>query len=181
MHKPHFFIITLLLSVFLLNSCDKDNVSNTSSSPTNYFSYDGRNYNLDIGYIEDYGDNENGSYNFGVTLVPEGIEWDFNEDELTGTGDGSIYLDLNTSSEDGLVSGKYNFSSDRETFTLVYGAIAIGLELGLGAEEIEIVDKVVAGEVDVSFSGSNTILEFDLTTSTNKKAKGRFNKRLTFL
>ena len=178
MKKGHFLTVSLILSVFLLSSCEKDNVSRTSSGSSNYFSYDGQKYNLDKGFIENYGDNENGSYDFDVFLVSDSIDYSFPDQDYKGVGE-IVYLDLNTSSENGLVSGKYNFSSDRDTFTLVDGLI--GIKMDINTEEGEELVEIVAGEVDVSVSGSNTVIDFDLTTSTNKKVTGKFNKKLTNL
>ena len=167
-------IISLMLSVFILNSCEKDSVSRTSSGSSNYFSYDGQRYNLDNGYIEDYGDNENGSYDFDVFLVSDSIQYSI-DDGFNGVGE-LLYLDLNTSSINGLVSGTYNFSSDRDTFTLVDGLIGIKMDISL--DEGEELAEIIAGEVIVSISENNTVLDFDLTTTTNKRITGRFNKKL---
>ena len=163
MIKGHFLTISIILSVFLLNSCEKDNVRTSSGSgSSNYFLYDGQRYNIDNGYIEDYGDNENGSYDFDVFLVSDSIDYSIPDEDFIGVGD-IIYLDLNTSSEDGLVDG------------------LVGIKMDINTEEGEELVQIVAGEVDVSVSGSNTVIGFDLTTSTNKKVTGKFNKKLTYL
>lgn len=178
MKKNHFLIIGLILSVFIFNSCDKDTVSRTSSGSSNFFLYDGKTYNLDKGFIENYGDNENASYDFDVFLVSDNIDYSIPDEDYIGVGE-IVYLDLNTSSDNGLVNGKYNFSSDRDTFTLVDGLI--GIKMDISTEEGEELLEIVAGEVDVSVSESNTVLDFDLTTSTNKRVTGKFNKKLTNL
>ena len=178
MKNNQFFIIGVILSAFIFNSCDKDTVSRTSSGSSNYFLYDGKTYNLDKGFIENYGDNENGSYDFDVFLVSESIDYSIPDEDYIGLGE-VVYLDLNTSSENGLVNGKYNFSSDRDTFTLVDGLI--GIKIDIITEEGEELVEIVAGEVDVSVSENNTVLDFDLTTRTNKRVTGKFNKKLTNL
>jgi len=50
--------------------------------------------------------------------------------------------------------------------------------MDINTEEGEELVEIVAGEVDVSVSGNNTVIDFDLTTSTNKKVTGKFNKKL---
>ena len=179
MIKGHYLTISIILSVFLLSSCEKDDVRTSSGSgSSNYFLYDGQRYNIDKGFIENYGDNENGSYDFDVFLISDSIDYSIPDEDFTGVGD-IIYLDLNTSSEDGLVDGTYKFSTDRDTFTLVDGLV--GIKMDINTEEGEELVQIVAGEVDVSVSGSNTVIDFDLTTSTNKKVTGKFNKKLTYL
>ena len=86
-------------------------------------------------------------------------------------------MDLNTSSEDGLVDGVYKFSDDRDTFTLVDGVV--GIKMDINTEEGEELVEIASGEVDVSIIGNNTTLDFDLTTTTNKRVRGKFIKELT--
>jgi len=175
MHKGHFLIASLIASVFLLNSCDKDDVRAGSGS-SNYFSYDGKTYNLDKGFLEYYGDNENGSYDFDVFLVSDSINYSIPDEEYFGVGN-VVILDLNTSSARGLDEGTYKFSNERDTFSLVDGLV--GIKVDAYTEEGEELVEIAAGEVDVSISGNNTTLDFDLTTTTNKRVRGKFIKELT--
>lgn len=177
MNKGRFLIACLIASVFLLNSCEKEDVRTSSGSgSSNYFLYDGQRYNLDKGFIENFGDNGNGSYDFDVYLVSDSINYSIPDEDFVGVGD-IIYLDLNTSSEDGLVDGAYKFSNDRDTFTLVDGLV--GIKMDINTEEGKELVEIAAGEVDVSISGNNTTLDFDLTTTTNKRVRGKFIKELT--
>lgn len=124
-------------------------VSSSSGSP-NYFSYDGKTYNLDKGFIENFGVNsENGSYDFDVYLVSDSIHYSIPDEDFIGIGD-MIYLDLNTSSENGLVAGTYKFSNNRDTFTLVDGLV--GIKMDINTEEGEELVEIATGEVDVSIS-----------------------------
>jgi hypothetical protein len=91
-----------------------------------------------------------------------------------------VYIDLNTSSANGLVNGTYNYSSDRGAFIFVYGEIGVNVDLSAENENGEII-KIVGGKIDVSVDGNITTLNFDLTTSANKKVTGRFKSPLILM
>ena len=171
----NFLIASLLLSVFFFNSCEKDKEP-SNEEPSNYFSYDGENYVLNQGFIEEFGENEDGSYDFDIVLVSPTIQYIPSDAELSGIGD-IVYLDLNTSSANGLVSGSYNFSSERGEFTFVDGGIVIKGDVS--TEEAEIEAEIVGGKINVLVVDDITTLDFDLTTRTNKNVKGRFQGTLT--
>lgn len=164
-------IVTL---VFGLNSCKKDK----NTDPANYFQYENTKYELNSGYLEYYGSNLNGSYDYDVFLVSSGIQYSQSEEDLMGTGN-LVYLDLNTSSESGLINGTYTYSSGREAFTFVDGQAAIDVDLStlLSGTFLEI----SGGTVEILVEAGIVTLDFDLTTSTNKSVTGHYKGTLQLL
>ena len=159
-------LFLLLMSFVALNSCEDD------SKPKNNFKYDGKTYTLSDGYLEDYGAN-NGSYDWDVFIISSKLT--YNGDWFTGTGD-IVYFDLNTASENGLVTGTYTYSSERDVFTFVDGAI--GLNYNMDTESGAIVE-VIGGTVEITVSGNEVLFEFNLIAETGKTIKGRFKGVLT--
>jgi len=166
MKKLKLVLILLFISFVVFYSCEDD------SSPKNYFKYDGKTYTLSDGYIEDYGPN-NGSFDWDVYIISSKLN--YNGDWFTGTGH-IIYLDLNTSSENGLVTGIYTFSSERSVFTFVDAGA--GINFNMDTESGTIVD-VIGGTVEITISGNEVLFEFNLITNTTKTIKGRFKGVLT--
>lgn len=157
------FIVLLSILTFS-SSCKKDD-----ASPSNQFTLNGESFDLSQGFIEEYGDNGNDSYDFDVTLLSSGINYSESQ-SFSGSGN-ILYLDLNTSSEDGLVSGKYNYANDRDVFTLVDAIIATDYDvINETGNEFE----VIGGSVDLDVDGSEVTIDFDLTLSNNTSVTGRF-------
>jgi len=162
MKRPNFlFILAASFVIFTIASCKKD-----KNDPKDQFTYDGETFELTQGYIEDYGDNGNGSYDFDITLVSN----DINFIQETGIGH-LVYLDLNTSNEFGLVEGTYNFSEEREAFTLVDGIIAISFDLDTETGELY---NAISGTVIIEIDGNETKIEFNLVMANNKNVSGEF-------
>ena len=164
-------IVTLVLGI---NSCKKDE----DSTPDNYFQYENTKYELNAGYLEYYGSNLNDSYDYDVFLVSSGIQWSQSEEDFMGTGN-LVYLDLNTSSEAGLINGTYTYSSEREAFTFVDGQAAIDIDLSslLSGTYLEI----SGGTIEIKVEDGVVTLDFDLTTSTNKTVTGHYKGTLQLL
>jgi len=159
-------LFLLLVSFVVLNSCEDD------STPKNYFKYDGKTYSLSDGYIEDYGAN-NGSFDWDVYIVSSKLN--YNGDWFTGTGQ-VIYLDLNTSWENGLVSGTYTYSAERSTFTFVDGGV--GINFNMDTETGTIVE-IIGGTVEITITANEVLFEFNLIAEAGKTIKGRFKGVLT--
>ena len=159
------FVLFLALGV-ISTSCNKDDDGDSSSA--NSFTLDGTSYDLANGFLTDFGDNGNGSFDFDVTLTSSSITADGTTGYFTGTGD-IVYLDLNSSSADGLVAGTYNFANNRDVFTLVDGTV--GTEVDASNGDGTSFD-VTAGTVEVAINGSSTSFDFTLTLSNNEIVTG---------
>lgn len=169
--KQFFFLLLVTLGLFTgCNNNDDD-----SSALKSEFTYNGVTYRLDRGFIEDLGQNFSGeTFDFDVTLISEGIE----RGPLGLTGRGNyIYLDLNTTSSDGLVPGIYNWSNMRSASSLVGGSeVGFGVNLdGTGGTQLALVDSSF---VTVEFIRGVPNLTFTLKTTEGQRIEGQFEGEL---
>jgi PKD repeat protein len=147
---------------------------NTTTSITvtkaNEIKYDGSDYPLTKGYIENYGDSDNSDYyNFDVWLVNDGIT--ITTDDAMGTGD-LIYLELWSSSPSSLAVGTYSFADNFAAQTFSTGAVAFNYNI---ATELGILDECTGGTVTISQSGTDYV--FDVTfTLANAKTVNAYYK-----
>ena len=165
-------LIVLFVAAFSMTSCNKDD--DNSSSSENGFTLDGTSYDLGRGFIEDWGANGNGSFDFDVTVVSDGITLNTGNGTLTGTGN-FVYLDLNTSSESGLVDGTYTFSSNRDALTFV--AASIGTDFDLDAQAGTVI-LATGGTVDLDVNGNTVTIDFTLETPSGTVV-GNYSGSLT--
>jgi len=167
-------LITLCVLSVVISSCKKD--EDKDSDLSNYFTYSGNTYELGKGVVTDWGENEGlNTYDFDVLLFSSTIQYNATSDEYTGQGH-IMYLDLNSTSANGLVNGTYTYSENRGAFTFVDGQIGINFNISTFAGTIL---DLSGGRVIIKVSGNVTSLEFDLTTGTNAKVTGKFSGQLT--
>lgn len=178
MKKFKLFTLGLITLCALTTVSCGDDDDNDSSMVVNEFSFQGTNFSLNEGFIEDLGLNDNGStYDFDIFLLGDGFTLDSNSGDILGTGDGVI-LDLNSDDMDGLSDGTYQFSMDRDAFTIVDGGAFIDFDIDNGTGTLV---QAVAGNVILSKSGSNYDIEFNLLDSTGNVLMGTYNGTLTTL
>jgi hypothetical protein len=154
-----------LLTMALLAGCKKDI---PSLEIKNEFIYNGTAYALTNGYLEYFGSNGNGTFDFDVILTSASVILDGGS--LMGAGD-VVYLDLNTSSAAGLVPGTYTWSGTREDFSIVHVSVGLDFDLSTLAGTRFI---ATAGTVDVVLDGNVTTVTFDLALSNGKTVTGEF-------
>lgn len=169
--RKSLFVLLVVGSALVFGSCSKDDDDDSSTSSS--FTYDGKTYPLDKGFLLDLGPNLDGSHDFDAYLVSEDIEAGLLG--FTGMGDG-VYLDLNSSSDMDLVAGTYEFAADRAPFTIVSGSGAI-LDYNFTVDEGE---EIFAngGSVVVKVNGDSYELEFNLETADGKNIQGSFKGAL---
>ena len=119
------------------------------------FTLGGQTYTLNKGELEDFGGNGNGSYDWDIRLTSS----DVNVSEFSGTGN-LVYLDLNTDSEDGLVSGTYTFAEEREEFTIVDASVFANFNFDEEGGTFYV--DFIGGSVELTVSGNEVTVEFDL-------------------
>jgi len=168
--------ISVLATVTTSCSNDDDAVDDTPIAVANEFTYDGVTYALSQGFLEDYGDNGNGSYDFDITLLSDDFTLDTVNQSITGTGE-AVYLDLNSDNMTDLSDGTYIFAANRDAFTLVVAGIFI--DYNITAETGTLV-KATGGEVILSKLGTTYTIIFDLTTAAGD-ITGRYEGTLTRL
>jgi hypothetical protein len=163
-------LIWLILIVFsgLLISCEEE------SKPKKYFKYNGKTYKLDRGFFLDWQKEENGSYDYDIWFISPSIKVDPLTDLFSGVGE-IIYLDMNTSSEQGFVGGTYNFAEERLPFTFVGGTV--GIDADVQTEEGTIL-YITGGTIDITVLDNGALIEFTLDTNTGKSITGKFRGNL---
>lgn len=158
-------LFMLLLAVAVTSvSCNKDD---EDSTPRNSFTYDGTTFEVERGFITTFGDNGNGSFDWDILLVTEGIN--IEDGDFAGEGTG-LYLDLNTSSETGLVDGTYTFDANMRDALIMTDAF---LTTVIGATTTEV--QATGGTVTID--GND--ISFDLTTVGGQTIEGSFDGTLT--
>lgn len=165
--KQLIFFLVGTVALFAYTGCNKDD---DDAGTKNEFVLNETTYELAKGFIQDYGANGNGSFDFDVTLTSEGVNYSDAQGIFSGTGE-FIYLDLNSSLATGLVAGTYNFSSDRNAFTLVDGSIGTDYDLATFTGEDF---SVIGGTVEVELVGNETRLSWSLSISNGTTVTGEF-------
>lgn len=160
------FFLVGAVALLSYTGCNKDD----DDGARNEFVLNGTTYALEKGFIQNYGDNGNGSYDFDITLTSGDINYSDAQQVFSGTGD-FIYLDLNTSLETGLVAGTYNFSSDRNAFTIVDGTVGTDYDLAIGTGEDF---DVIGGTVDIELDGNETRVSWSVSISNGTTVTGEF-------
>ncbi len=167
--KNLLFPFILLLGVCLLTTSCKDDEDDARS---NSAVINGSTITLTEGTLTTFGDNGNGSYDWDVTLT----SGDLDLDAYTGTGS-FVYLDLNTNSADGLVSGTYNWSADRDEFTIVDGDA--GLNFNLATYEADYQMSATGGTVVVNVGDNETEFDVNLTMTDGGTVTAYYKGALT--
>ncbi len=151
--------------VMILLSCGSDD----EESNSNKINYQGNSYSFTTGLLEEFGDNGNGSYDWDVTLITNGLVE--NNGDFTGTGS-LIYLDLNSDSASGLTSGTYNWATDRDAFTFTYGNI--GINYNSNTDEAEIEKSIYGGSININIDGNNTTIDLNLMDEDGNAITGNY-------
>ncbi|WP_026755554.1 hypothetical protein [Sediminibacter sp. Hel_I_10] len=151
------FALALNLVTFSCNK-DDDGGDDSSSSSENNITIDGTEFEIETAILEEWGINEDGSYDWDVTLFSDGVEIDAANSTITGTG-AAIYLDLNTNSETGLVPGTYTFANERAEFTWVFAEAVTNFNFETENGESF---NAVSGTVVITGSGNNQVIVANL-------------------
>jgi hypothetical protein len=111
-------------------------------------SIDGIFYRLTQGYLDNYGENDNGiSHDFDFNLTSDAIVYDAEEESFSGNGL-VFYMDLNSPVGGTFQTGTYTFQSTREPFSMVAGTLFLSKPGGLSRRFV-----VTSGSVQIGKSG----------------------------
>lgn len=156
-------VVALVMSIAAIScSSDDDNNNNNNNTSNNVMSIAGEEFDIAAAGLENYGENEDGSYDWDVYLLGDGIT--INSSTPVGQG-ATIYLDLNTNSADGLVAGTYTYANERAPFTWVVADACASFNTSnfsctSGSYSAS------AGTVVITGSGNNTTIEVNLTDTS---------------
>jgi hypothetical protein len=164
----------LIIAVGILAGCNKDD-----NAPKNQFTYEGTNYNLKTGFIENYGASTDVAYNTDLTFVSS--EFTVHDasgevDSISGTGH-FVYFEIYSSSQTEIVPGTYTFdeSESGNALTFDWGAFGMNTVAYGGTYK-----SLSAGTVIVKKSGTTYTITFDCTDSNTKKITGYFKGTLDY-
>ena len=167
--------VTLVLSTLHM-ACKKDDDDKNGNDKTkkNLMTYDGKEYDLAFGFIENWGDYFNsGAYNFDITLFSSGITYDTATDQTSGTGH-IIYFELMSSSETQLVPGTYTFTNtgDYKANTFEDAGFAINFNITTLTGEIE--RDITGGTLKVAKTGNVYEFTIDAIAEDSKPVTGYY-------
>lgn len=169
--KVIFFRVFVSLLFLSLWGCSKDTVD-----LQNQFTYDGSDYPLSVGILENYGSASNVHY-LDLTLYSSGISFNPVDEIAEGTGN-VVYLEMYSSSSS-LATGTYTFDSgftgSAGTFDMGMFGISLNMETFSGT-----VVYISSGTVTVAKSGSTYEITINCKTSDNKTIGGYFKGSLTY-
>ena len=152
-------LLAIVVSLAGVSCSSDDDNNNNNGSSSNSMNIEGVESDISAAVLIEYGENEDGSYDWDVVLLGEGLT--VNNQDLDGSG-ATLYLDLNTNNADGLRAGTYTFSPnyEREEFTWV--AIE-GCQNSDGLDCQSGYSQGQDGTVVITGSGSNTTIEVIVT------------------
>lgn len=157
------FFISLLL---LFSNCEKitdyaDKYGDETGGGENKFTYKGKDYPLDFGFMEDYGEGERGSYNIDLTLSSEDEEY-------------LLYFEMYSSTDGDLKSGDYNYDSteSEDPMTFDFGEFYVDFDN-------ESDNEIDGGKVKIQKSG-NTYTITITVTGEGSSLTGYYKGTLTY-
>ncbi len=164
--------------MLVVASCKKDKDDDNVSA--NHFKYDGKEFKLTQGYLENYGDwYSNNSFNIDLILLSDGFTVVEKDDwvEVSGKGHG-IYFEMYSSKSNELVPGEYVFDEDSfEPGTFEYGDCVMNYDIA--NETGDIVD-ITGGKLTVKKSGNVYEIVFECTTHNGKNLTGKYKGSLDY-
>ena len=173
--KNLLFPLILLLGVALLTtSCNDDE----DDARANAADINGTTVTLTEAVTVTYGENYyEGSYDWDIFLTTEGLDIDITSG-FSGIGS-FVYLDLNTNSQGGLVSGTYNWGDiyERDAFTIVDGTVSINLDTSIETADYSM--EAASGTVIVNVGESETEFDINLTMDDGEILTAYYKGALT--
>lgn len=175
-----YFALLCFLVCFTACSSDDD----SGKSAPNYFTYQGKTYELKAGLIERDGTDwsDDGSMEYYITLVTSTLNFDADNDAIPTENIFSI-IDFSLYSKDNKQpkTGSYKFNSE---YNVDYTFDDAELVLDVNWEEDEEEDMigtylfVTSGDIEVHKTGSSYKMDFEFTTHNNEIIVGHYEGNL---
>jgi len=173
-------VLFLVAFVVILAGCKKD--SNDEETKNNSIKYNGEEYSLSKGVLENYGkvyDME--SYNMDLTLMSSGLvihEVDGAIDSLSGIGN-ILYFEIFTSKSGELDNGTYDFDAEEtyEPGTFDFGTVGLNLNaVTLEGEKI----LVESGTIKINQTGDEFEITVNCKNETGKTITAYYKGELNY-
>lgn len=165
-----FAAILLLGSIIGTSGCSKP-------EEPNHFRYTVNDYPLDQGFIHNFGLAEDATgYNFDVTLYSNGVSYNRDKHEFSGTGN-VVFFQLYSSSATELAAGTYQFTTESKAPS-TFNVANFGMTVNF-TEQTGTIVNAVSGIVKVSIERDSYVLDFECLTATGEKVTGHWNRSLT--
>jgi len=169
----HLLMAALFVLPFVFVACSDDDDDNGNGGMRNHFTYDGQTFDLDHGFMVDYGQWWGDGHNFDIWLHSDGIEFGDDLMDVTGTGHG-MFFEMYSADDDGLAPGTYVYDDDDsgDPYTFYWADIIMDFDTET-EEGVEI--DITGGSVEVERSGSTYTLRVDAVGADGKEITGYFN------
>ena len=159
-----------VIALFLF-SCNKDEDDNKKSA----FLLSEVEYELTNGFIESYGLlGVDEGYNYDITLTADGFEYNYDINDVTGTGN-KVFFELYSLSDEGITNGTYQFDSSESGDEGTFGA---GYAITVGATAQF---NVASGSLTVNKSGNTYTISFECTTVEGYPLTGYYKGEAEFI
>lgn len=174
-----YFTLLCILVCFTACSSDDDSGKNTD----NYFTYQGKTYELKAGLIEKDGTDwsDDGSMEYYITLVTSTLNFDADNDiwpteNIFSLIDFSLYSKDNNQPK----TGSYKFN---EEYNVDYTFVDAGVILDINWEEVEDYMSgtflfITSGNIELHKTGNSYKMDFEFTTHTDEIIKGHYDGKL---
>ena len=165
-------ILVIGVSTVLFPSCKKED----SDDISNFIKIDNQTYEIGVGLIQNYNSFEfTGNYLYSLSLYSKGINIVYKADtinSITGSGSG-LYFALFSSTSDGISAGKYRYEwpnlSNNKTNTNTYYWGMFFKDMDSASETEGESFEINSGEINVENNHANYVIQFEGTTTDNKK------------
>lgn len=170
------FIAILLLSLFV-SGCKKDE----KKTVKNYFNYNGTEYILTQGFLENYGKYGDQGYNIDLTLLSSDLK--INEsngevDSLSGTGHALIFeIFTSLPNKYDIKDYLYDASESGADGTFDWGMVGMNLDL---ANETGLTFDITGGKVSVTSNGTEYEITINCTDEKGKTVTGYYKGSLKY-
>jgi hypothetical protein len=173
--KP--FIAILLLGLFV-DGCKTDE----DETVKNYFKYDGTEFILSKGFLENYGKySADEGYNIDLSLLSSAFtiyEKDGEVDMVSGVGD-ALYFEIFTSLPDKLDVRDYLYDGTESFAAGTFDLGVIGMGFNMETETGSVFD-ISGGKVSVTNNGSEYEITINCTASNGKTITGYYKGPLKY-
>ena len=167
-------IFFILLTLISFSSCSSEDDEVNDNDNTGNATYDGTSINLTQGAIINYGEIEEGVYNFDIDLLSDDFDIDFENQEVNGGGE-NVYFEMWTSQSSGLKEGTYKMTNGEADFGI--SVADFSMNYNFDTDEGTIYEANDA-ELTLSKSGNTYSLDFTLSFSNGKTLTGKYEGSL---